>query len=78
MLTGRRAHALTGGFGRGARMPEAVSHDLRRAIEIGRERSKPGGVNGCGAAAPSHGGEVTGFGASASYGGFGVTGAGQR
>jgi hypothetical protein len=42
---------------------EAVSHNLGRAIEIGRGRSKPGGVNGCGGTAPSRGGEVAGVGA---------------
>jgi hypothetical protein len=51
---------------------EAVSRDLGRAIEIRWGRSKPGGVNGCGGATPSRGGEVTGVGVGASYGGFGV------
>jgi hypothetical protein len=34
--------ALTGGSGRGARVREAVSRDLGRAIEIGQGTSKPG------------------------------------
>jgi hypothetical protein len=57
---------------------EAVSCDLGRAIEIGQGRSKLGGVNGCGGAAPSRGGEVAGVGAGASYGGSGVAGTGQK
>jgi hypothetical protein len=43
-------------------MREAISRDLGRVIEIGRGRSKPGGVNGCGGTAPSRGGEVAGVG----------------
>jgi hypothetical protein len=37
-----RALALTCGSGSGARVCEAVSRDLDRAIEIGRGRLKPG------------------------------------
>jgi hypothetical protein len=57
---------------------EAVSCDLVRSIEIGWGISKPGGVNGCGDAAPSRGGEVAGVGAGASYGGSGVAGTDQK
>jgi hypothetical protein len=52
--------------GRGARVREEVSRDLGRAIEIGRGRSKPGGVNGYDGATPSRGGEVAGVGVGAS------------
>jgi hypothetical protein len=72
------AQALTGRSGRGARVREAVSRDLGRAIEIGRGRSKPGGVNGYNGAAPSRGGEVAGVGVGASYSGSRVAGAGQK
>ena len=57
-------------------MREAVSRDLGRAIEIGRGRSKPGGVNSCGGVVPSRGGEVAGVGAGACYGGSRVAGVG--
>jgi hypothetical protein len=55
---------------------EAVSRDLIRVIEIGRGRSKPGGLIATGGAAPSRGGEVAGVGAGACYGGSGVAGVG--
>jgi hypothetical protein len=69
---------LTGRSRRGARVHEAVSRDIGRAIEIGQGDQSRGGVNGCGGAAPSRGDEVTGVGAGASYGGSGVAGAGQK
>jgi hypothetical protein len=72
------AQALTSGFRRGVRVREAVSCDLGRAIEIGRGRSKPGGVNGCDGIALSRGGEVARVGAGASYGSSEVTGAGPK
>jgi hypothetical protein len=40
--------ALTGGPGRRARVREAVSRDLGRAIRIGRRGTDRGGVNDCG------------------------------
>jgi hypothetical protein len=57
---------------------EAVSHDLSRAIRIGRWRSMPGGLMAAGGAAPAHGGEVVGVGAGAGYGGYSVAEAGQK
>jgi hypothetical protein len=70
------AQVLTDGPGHGARGREVVSRDLGRAIEIGRGRSKPGGVNGCGGATFIRGGEVAGVGAGVCYGGSGVAGVG--
>jgi hypothetical protein len=79
-LTGRThrqgAQVLTDGPGHRARGHEAVSHDLDRAIEIGRGRSKPGGLVSVGGVAPLRSGEVAGVGASACYGGSGVARAG--
>jgi hypothetical protein len=66
----------TSGSGRRARVHEAVSCDLGRAIEIGRGRSKPGGLMAAGGATPSRGSEVAGVGAGACYGGSGVAGVG--
>jgi hypothetical protein len=40
--------ALTGGPGRQARVREAVSRDLGRAMKIGRRGLDRGGANGCG------------------------------
>jgi hypothetical protein len=66
----------TSGSGRRARVPEAVSHDLGRAIEIGWCRSTPGGLMAAGGAAPSYGGEVARVGAGAAYGSCRVAGVG--
>jgi hypothetical protein len=68
----------TNGSVRSARVREAVSRDLGRAIGIKWWRPTPGGFMAAGGAAPTLGGEVAGVGASASYDGFGVVGVGQK
>jgi hypothetical protein len=60
-----------------ARLREAVSGDLDRAIEIGWLRSTQGGLWLRAASLLLIGGEVTGAGAGVDYRGFEVIGVGQ-
>jgi hypothetical protein len=58
--------ALTGRLGRQARVCEAVSRDLGRAMKIERRGSDREGATDAGSAAPLRSGEVTGVEAGAS------------
>jgi hypothetical protein len=62
----QRTWALTGGPKRQARVREAVSRDLGRAMKIGRRGSDRGGRTAAGGTVPLHCGGVAGVEAGAS------------